>query len=115
MRPLVSPARAHYTPLDLRERSSVVPSIAVASAGRRRAAVSERIHALLSSDDYGSSVERHGGCHPVYANARGGSYRAPVWSSVLIRTAGDLPGTEIIAGGNAFEDLEAARTLLARR
>jgi hypothetical protein len=45
----------------------------------------------------------------------GGSYRAPVWSSVLIRTAGDLPGTEIIAGGNAFEDLEAARTLLARR
>jgi hypothetical protein len=24
-------------------------------------------------------------------------------------------GTEIIAGGNAFEDLEAARTLLARR
>jgi hypothetical protein len=71
MRALVQVSQAHYTPLDLRKRSSVVSSIAVASAGRRRAAVSERIPALLSSDDYGSSVERHGGCHPVYANVRG--------------------------------------------
>jgi hypothetical protein len=42
----------------VRERSPVVSFIAADSAGRRRTADSERIPALLSLDDFGSSVER---------------------------------------------------------
>ena len=59
MRALVQVQPGHNTGVDLRERSPVVPSMVVTSVSRLRTAVSERIPALLSSDDYGSSVRYH--------------------------------------------------------
>jgi hypothetical protein len=40
--------------------------------------------ALLSSDDFGSSVERQEGCHPVYGDEWEGAYRRWSVSRVLV-------------------------------
>src|SRR4030095_12833965 len=58
--PRFKSSQAHYTGVDLRKRFSLVCFDRGASMCRLRIAVSDHIPALLSSENFGSSVERAG-------------------------------------------------------
>jgi hypothetical protein len=47
-----------------------------------------RLGALLSSDDFGSSVERRGGCHPVYGDEWERCLSAGMASAVQVGVVG---------------------------
>jgi hypothetical protein len=84
------PSQAHYTRVDLRERSSVV----ALDRGCFRASPAHRglrtrpCSALL--DDFGSSVGRDGGCYPVYGDVLIRRFVVQVAREVRVVSAGGM-------------------------